>query len=128
MSTHLVPFVSACPMVPSRDILKTLEFYKDKLGFEVTFTVGMPVPEYAGVRRDQAEMHFFLCKEQTVFEWTAYRIGVRYIELLYRQCLEQALVHTSGELSDKRWGTKEFTVFDPDGVAVTFWERSYQES
>src|SRR5258708_6672672 len=126
MFTHLVAFVLSRPMIPSRDIRKTLEFYRDKLGFEVLFSVGMPEAEYAGARRDQAELHFFVCQEALVFEWTAYRIGVRYIELLYRQCQEQALIHPSGELGEKRWGTKEFTLLDPDGVAITFWERAYQ--
>ena len=127
MSPHLVPFVSSTPVVPSRDLLKTLEFYRDKLGFEVAFSMGMPVPEYAGAKRDHAEVHFFLCQEPLVFEWTAYRIGVKYIELLYKQCQEIGIVHNSGELREKSWGTKEFTVLDPDGVALTFWERSYQE-
>lgn len=39
------------PVLPVKDVVKTLHFYVEKLGFKVAFTDDTTNPFYAGVRR-----------------------------------------------------------------------------
>jgi catechol 2,3-dioxygenase-like lactoylglutathione lyase family enzyme len=109
------------PVVPSRDVGRSLEFYRDMLGFRELFHVGDP-PTYAGVERDKAEVHFVKCDSPMAFEWSAYRVKVTGIDQFYAICRSHGIVHPNGDLTEKLWGTREFANLDGDGVAVVFWQ------
>ena len=109
------------PVVPARDVEQAIAFYRDRLGFEPVFRAGKPA-EYAGVRRDRAEIHFFRCDEPGITEWICFRVGVNAIDDLYAHCRGEGIVHPDGGLNIKPWGSREFTVIDQDGVALTFFQ------
>jgi catechol 2,3-dioxygenase-like lactoylglutathione lyase family enzyme len=126
-----VTFGETTPALPSADIQRSIEFYRDMLGFEVVHTEeGMAI-----FRRGAATVHVWGATDESWHEradWgrpvvsgaesflagtASCRINVAGVDELHA-ALEQA-----GELEDTWWGTREFHVFDPDGNLVTFWER-----
>jgi hypothetical protein len=46
------------------------------------------------------------------------------IVTLYEHCQACQVVHPDGGLREQPWGTREFTILDPDRNAVTFFEDS----
>jgi uncharacterized glyoxalase superfamily protein PhnB len=116
-------FGPATPVIPADDVSRSLAFYVDVLGFEEVFRAGDPVG-YAGVRRGEATVHLVTCKEPKIAEWTAFRIGVNAIDVLFEHCLAAGVVHPNGALGERPWGSRDFSVIDPSGVCITFWERT----
>ena len=115
-------FGPVTPVIPATDLLRSIAFYVETLGFEEVFRSGDP-PEYAGLRCGAATIHLFACNEPKIAEWTAFRIAVDAVDALFERCLAADIVHPNGALSERPWGTRDFTVLDPSGVGVTFWER-----
>lgn len=117
-----VKTLAIIPVVPSRDIEESLGFYQTHLGFEDPFTWGQPV-EYGGLSRDGLRLHFYLEPNPQIGQNYAFRLEVDEVDLLYVRCEAAGIVHPNGKLENKPWGTREFTVLDPSGVAI----RVYQE-
>ena len=49
------------PILRVADVTTSIAYYRDRLGFETSFTYGDP-PTFAGVRRDGVEV--FLCRDE----------------------------------------------------------------
>lgn len=120
----------AIPVLPSRDILESLAFYQDHLGFGESFVHGEPV-NYGRLSKDGVELHFFYSENPDVPAWTSFRLGVRDIEELYELCRQRGIVHPNAPLEthfrgdsrvEKPWGSREFAVVDSSGVLVVIWE------
>lgn len=113
-----------CPFIPAGDnVLRTIEFYEQKLGFKRQWQNSAD-PELALIVRDQVEL--FLQKNPDLFfaEWATLRIEVRDVAGLYREVLDRdpALIHPNGALEKKSWGSTDFTILDLNGVCITFYE------
>jgi catechol 2,3-dioxygenase-like lactoylglutathione lyase family enzyme len=110
----------AVPIIPARDTVRSAEWYRDNLGFEVVFTED----GYAIVERDGVGVHFWgpsgIPPEKSD---TMFRIRVEGIDELYEQCRERGIVHPNAPLEAKPWGAREFAVLDGDGNLLTFFER-----
>jgi hypothetical protein len=102
-------FGPVTPVIPADDVGRSL-------------SSGEPV-NYAGLRRGLATLHLFACSEPNIARWTAFRIGVDEIELLFEHAEAAGIVHPGGRLGVRPWGSREFTVLDPSGVGITFWQR-----
>jgi DNA-binding transcriptional MerR regulator/predicted enzyme related to lactoylglutathione lyase len=50
-------FAAAAPVLQVPDVVAAAEYYRDMLGFEISFVWGEP-PQYATTRRDDAPIHF----------------------------------------------------------------------
>jgi hypothetical protein len=44
----------------------------------------------------------------------------------YEHCRARRVIHPDGGLREQPWGTREFTILDPDRNAVTLFEDSWQ--
>jgi|GEM_PF-142452 len=108
-SSHLV---SAIPVLPVQDLAKSLEFYRDRLGFAVAFEFG----PYAGVEREGIEIH--LSEEQS--PPVTCRVAVRGVDELYEQMQQQQVIHPDEPLATQPWGMRQFSVLDPNGNRITF--------
>lgn len=118
-----IRFGGVTPIIPAQDVEKTLVFYQERLGFEPILRAGEPT-NYAGARRHESEIRFFQCNDHRIAEWTACRVSVEAIDALYGHCQSHGIVPPNGPLEKKQWGTREFTVLDLNGVALTFWQQS----
>lgn len=95
------------------DVKSTAVFYRDVLGF--TWDFGDDA--YAVVWRDNSAIHF-VRDEGTprgvhLFQW------VRDVDAYRREILGRGAVVAS-EPADQPYGVREFSVHDPNGVAIVF--------
>ena len=111
--------LKAIPLLASLDIGRSVAFYVEKLGFVPVFA---EAGVYGIVARDDCEIHFWACTDRHIAENTGCRINVAGIDALYEAALARNIVHPNGALAAKPWGSREFTVLDPDGNAVAFAE------
>jgi uncharacterized glyoxalase superfamily protein PhnB len=117
---------SAIPVLPAGDTTESLNWWTKVCGFEETFRDTTP-PTYAGIRRDEANLHITTIADKklarVIGDQTMVRLGVKGIEAMYTEYQKRGgLVHPNGSLQTKPWGTKEFGAIDPNGVCVTFQE------
>lgn len=107
------------PIIPVNDQSRSREFYVH-LGFEVRFEER----GYVVMMRDDVEIHL-----SWVEGWhidpntnnTQIRIAVEGVEAMHELCQKLQVVHPNGPLEDKPWGTREFTVLDPDNACIAFY-------
>jgi len=105
------------PILPARDIAEAVAFY-GRLGFRI---MGDPWPEYALVRRDGREIHFWLCKDRAIAEATSAYLRSLDVDALHAEFARADLAAAGGRLSapqDKAWGMREFEVWDPSGCLL----------
>ena len=107
----------ASPVLASLDILKTVEFYKEKMGFDKS---GWVDENYAVIGRDKVEIHFWKCDNKIFPENTSCYIYVEDVDNLYKELQKAEVIHPNGPLEDKPWGVREFSVLDNDGNLIRF--------
>ena len=137
MALVTTTFGATIPALPSSDVERSVNFYRDRLGFELAYSERN---DLAILRRDSATIHLWGATDES---WRARddwrrpvvsgaesflagtascRIEVKGVDELYALCSEQSIVHPRGALADQWWGSREFAVLDPDGNLVTFFQ------
>ncbi|KAA5544437.1 glyoxalase/bleomycin resistance/extradiol dioxygenase family protein [Roseiconus nitratireducens] len=111
------------PVLMSRDVRRSIDFYR-KLGFDLVFCDDPGAERYAGVRRDDVELHL---QWHDADEWEypvdrpTYRFPVQQVDALHTE-MEAADTGTSlTAVWDTAWGTREFHLLDPDGNGLQFY-------
>ena len=112
------------PVFFTMNILRTLAYYKDKLGFECLGTWQDP-PVYAIVARDQHALHF-RCAEPSKANPDKYEdelldayFHVEDADALYAEYVANGVEFTR-EPADMPWHSREFVVKDCDGRLLAF--------
>ena len=133
----MVTFVGTTPAMPSRDVGASVDFYRDVLGFDLVHRDG----EFAVLAREGARLNIWGAVDdswQTRSDWAkpvcsgaesfiagtaSFRIQVQGgVDSLYASCSERGVVHPNAHLEETHWGTREFSVLDPDGNLVALYE------
>ena len=111
------------PILYVRSIEEAVEFYRTKLGFELSFAMHGPDGRmmYASVRNGD------VCLMLGHDDALADRLGggaEMYISAQdvdrYYEHVRAAGVAPTREIADQFWGDRTFTVTDPDGYVLTF--------
>jgi catechol 2,3-dioxygenase-like lactoylglutathione lyase family enzyme len=136
MERVAVTFGSPTPAMPSRDVARSLDFYRDVLEFDVIHADG----DFALLRRDTATISLWgatdeswrerldpekpVCSgaESFIAGTASFRLEVEGVDQLYAHCNERGFVHPNAHIGDTEWGTREFGVLDPDGNLIGLWE------
>jgi len=112
------------PQFFSTDIVRTLAYYKDKLGFECVGTWQDP-PVYAIVARDQHAIHF-RCAEPPLANPDKYSdelldayLSIENADALYAEYAARGVEFTR-DLGNTPWNSREFVVKDCDGRLLAF--------
>tara|TARA_R110000868_G_scaffold410962_3_gene701115 strand:- start:6445 stop:6852 length:408 start_codon:yes stop_codon:yes gene_type:complete len=108
------------PKLPMRNKAVTLNYYIEKLGFEV---IGdKDYDAYLMIKKDKIQIHFFEFRElNPKMNYGQVYIRTDDIEKLYKSFIENKIkIHPSGHLETKPWGQKEFALLDPDNNLLTF--------
>lgn len=128
--------VSAIPSLPVSDIERSVSFYRDTLGFSVDYRDD----GFAIVHRDDVEIHLWAATDE---DWrtgdesspmvsgaesfiagtASCRVGVETVDVLHASLHPRGIIHPNAPLRDTEYGTREFTVVDPDHNAIAFFER-----
>lgn len=117
-SKMLMPQNCAIPILPSRNLAKTLEFYH-QLGFERA----AEYETYAILCRDGIELHFSLFPEIIPTEsYATCYLRVTNVDDWFQIFSYLSLpiegIPRLGQLEDKPWGMREFYLIDLDGSLI----------
>lgn len=112
-------FGKAIPVLASLDMTRTLDFYRNVLGFRTEHFEGF---SYGMAVRGDTELHFWACNEKHIAENTSCYIRVKDIRAVHRELSPklpslQAVIRTA-------WGMDELYVIDPDGNLIKFGQES----
>jgi catechol 2,3-dioxygenase-like lactoylglutathione lyase family enzyme len=127
------------PALPVRDAAAAIDFYRDRLGFDVLHHDG----GFAVLRRDEAVLHLWeasdeswrkgvdlerpICSgaESFIAGTASCRISVQGVDELYRELEAKDVLHRVSKdgVDNTDFGTREFATLDGDGNLVTFFER-----
>jgi catechol 2,3-dioxygenase-like lactoylglutathione lyase family enzyme len=112
------------PVLPSRDVAASIEYYTTRLGFTLRFQDAPNEPRYAVLRRDAVVLHV---QWHDPAEWAAVerpmlRFHVSSAAALFEEYRDKDVFHERTALRDTAWGTREFAFFDRDQNGLTFLE------
>jgi catechol 2,3-dioxygenase-like lactoylglutathione lyase family enzyme len=99
-----------------KDMPAALAYYRDKLGFTVTFTWDDP-PRYICLRLGEAAIH--LNAYVPPAGWSHIAIFCRGVDALYSQLIGRG-VSIEEPIADHPYGMRDFAVIDPDGHRLVF--------
>lgn len=128
--------LNAIPALPVTDVQRSASFYQTELGFTLVHHEG----GFAILRRDAVEIHLWAASdddwrrrqgsspvvsgaESFIAGTASCRVGVEGVEELHRAIEPSGVLHANAPLRDTPWGTREFTIVDPDNNAIAFFER-----
>ncbi|WP_298517546.1 VOC family protein [uncultured Kordia sp.] len=118
-------FLSVHPVLAVKDVLQSLDFYINKLGFEATFADHRTHPTYAGIVRGNVEIHL---QWHDASEWEhgidrpMLRFFIINTEALFDEYKTKDVFHEHTKLRETAWNTKEFAFYDLDKNGLTFYE------
>lgn len=113
------------PILSVKNVVEALSFYVNRLGFKITFADDSKNPTYAGIRRDDIEIHLQWHDEK---EWEAgfntpmLRIVTQNVEVLFEEFKDKNVYHENTKVRDTDWGTKEFAFYDLYNNGLTFYQ------
>ncbi|OJI99220.1 hypothetical protein ASPVEDRAFT_26045 [Aspergillus versicolor CBS 583.65] len=116
------------PMFESRSIPRTIEFYTQKLGFEL----GSVKPEdgsselffcsLAIGKKADANFYFFKSDEEFKASQAMIALGTSELDEYYEVLKVLPEVEITEEIEDKPWGYRQFTIRDTDGNHLSFFK------
>lgn len=106
------------PIIPVADMPRSIRFYVEVLGFDVT----RKSESYSILTRGGASLHLTLADDQSVLDATRRHFSI-YLEV---EGIEELWAHVSQfkdrykirDLFDREYGMREFHIIDPDGCLV----------
>lgn len=110
-------FEAVSPVFPVSDVPAALMFYCERLGFDLGWTSGDP-PTHANVRRGRVSLSLAL-------DASSAGSGNAYVELIgvdayFAELQDRGLA--LGELADRPYGMRDFSVTDTSGNRLVFGE------
>ena len=112
------------PVLPVKNVLAALFFYVNKLGFDIAFADDDKDPKYAGIRRDDIEIHLQWHDEaewELTVDGPMLRIVTQHIDSLFEEYKTKDVFHKDTSLKETAWGTKEFAFYDIYKNGLTFY-------
>jgi uncharacterized glyoxalase superfamily protein PhnB len=116
MSEQAFQITGLAPVLHVRDLAAALAYYRDKLGFDVTFTWEDP-PRYACLCRGDAAVH--LNAYQPPAATSIVCIFCKGIDALYEDLTTRG-ANIVRPIADEPYGMREFVVSDVDGHQLVF--------
>jgi catechol 2,3-dioxygenase-like lactoylglutathione lyase family enzyme len=132
----VVKLSQTIPALPVRDAARAVEFYRDRLGFDVLHQDG----GFAVLGRDDAVVHLWQAADESWRErgsddrpvqsgaesflagTASCRIRADDVDALYDEYRRSEVLHpvSKGGVSDTDFGTREFAALDADGNLLSF--------
>lgn len=116
-------FKSVHPVIPVRNVKSAIDYYTNKLGFKLRFSDAGDNPGYAGVGRDDVEIHLQWHDESSfeLVEKLLLRLFVSDVDSLFAEYSDKDVFHEGTALRNTAWGTREFAFYDPDKNGLIFY-------
>lgn len=113
-----INFTSGIPILPALNLTKALEFYVERMGFEMI----IDLDDYAGVQRGAVQIHFWLTDDPQFPSNSSCRIEVTGIDDLYNEYEAAGITDSGTKPTNEPWGYRQFTLVDLFGNAIVFAE------
>jgi len=112
--------VSAATIFTVSDLAASIAFYRDRLGFTVTFEYGEPA-YYACLCRDEVGLHLRVGGASPAWRPGngALAVFVTDVDALYGELVARD-ARPPNPPQDRTYGMRDFTLEDPDGNELTF--------
>jgi catechol 2,3-dioxygenase-like lactoylglutathione lyase family enzyme len=134
----MVTLSQTIPALPVRDVSAAVEFYRDRLGFEVLHHDG----GFAVLGRDEAVLHLWEAgdegwreresverpvrsgAESFIAGTASCRIRVDGVDQLYEELRAREVLHPTSRngVTDTEYGARDFATLDLDGNLVVFFQ------
>ena len=105
----------AIPILAYLDDKATIDFYT-----QLGFSCNNQWEEYLMFSKDSIDLHLWKCNDPGIPKNTGCYIRVSNIERLYQQCMELSCIHPNGDLEDKPWEMRQFSILDNSGNIIHF--------
>ncbi|WP_094702561.1 bleomycin resistance protein [Brevibacillus laterosporus] len=119
------------PALPVTDIVKSGDFYHDKLGYTLVYHE----EGFAIVECNHIQIHLWVANDESwrtrnvlspivsgaesfLAGTTSCRISVEDIDELYQRIQPLGILPSNGHLRDQPWGDRDFSVLDPDNNLI----------
>src|SRR6476661_3806322 len=99
------------PVLPSADIARDIEWYKEKAGFEIRYSDNM----YAVLYRESICIHLQWhanTENDPLLGGSVIRIFVKDIQPLFEEFIERGIIRRQSFLPNTPWNTREFGFHD----------------
>ena len=112
-------FSHAATVLAVKNVRKSIEFYTQKLGFQLSFSWSDP-PTYAVLVRGGVSVHLTERDDDRVPSTShcVLYIFVYDVDEIFQQC-KKAGVNISNEPTDRDYKMKDFDIKDPDGHIIS---------
>ena len=123
---------SIAPMLAVQDVAATAAYYRDSLGFEISFVAeSETLPGYAAVSRDGCELHFLGDPGRDPSDVrSGMNVAVSDVDLLYAEFRERGAFDDEFPRhldairehppEDKTYGMRDIIFVDPNGYILVF--------
>lgn len=111
-------FKQTQPILGTRDIKRAIEFYTQRLGFQLAFGDKTDPPNYVGFRRDAVEIHMQFQFEHEM-STTRLRFFVDDPDALFHEYQQRGIECSANGVRATPWGTREFALYDLDRNSLT---------
>ena len=104
-------FKSIIPVLPSADIYRDIDWYKEKTGFEPVFFDKM----YAGLSREDHVIHLQWHADTAsdpLLGGSVIRIQVKDLKSIFDEFIKRGTIAPKDFRANTPWGTHEFAFFD----------------
>jgi len=122
-----VHFKEAHPILSVTDIDSSIQYYTGKLGFDLSFRDCSAPDKYVGVRRDGVELHLQYQREEDMPKpgTLIVRVFVNDPDKLFDEYTNRGVFQSPRNdravVDSKPWGTREFSIRDPNGHILVFY-------
>ena len=110
-----MPLEKAIPILAYLDANATIAFYT-----QLGFICNENWDGYLMFQKDGIDLHLWKCEDPAIPKNTGCYIRVSAIESLYQQCQELNCIHPNGDLEDKPWEMRQFSILDNSGNIIHF--------
>jgi catechol 2,3-dioxygenase-like lactoylglutathione lyase family enzyme len=131
----MMKMLKTIPALPVRDIVQSVDFYRNILGF----TIVHQVENFAVLSCNDVHLNLWLANDdkwrtrnssppvvsgaETFIAGTAScRIQVEGVDELHSSIKPFGILHPNTQLGNRPWGVREFDILDPDHNLITFFE------
>lgn len=114
-------FSHSSPIFPVDDPLKTAEYYRDVLGFDINFKWEDP-PTYIVLNRDDAVGIHLVKKQDNIKQSTTHSslfIFVHDVDVVYEE-YQKSGADIISPIGDRDYGMRDFDIKDPNGYILVF--------
>lgn len=124
------------PALPVKNIEKSVDFYRDKLGFTLVHHEG----GFAILKRNEVRIHLWEASDESwlsrgnsspvcsgaesfIAGTASCRIEVEEIDELYQRIKSLGILHPNAPLRNQWWGERDFSIIDSDNNLVSFFQQ-----